>query len=608
MTLSHTSLTDLVGYSSSRTIPDLFFERVSRTPNEIAYSEFQDRAWADVTWMDVNLRVGAMRTAFDNEGLKPGERVAILLCNCVDWIAFDLAAMANGLITVPLYLFDGEENIAYILAHSGARICLTDKIDRWLSLSRACDACKELKSIWLRQPPSVPVAGDGRDIKYIEELMPDRPVPSTDIRCAAEDVATIIHTSGTTGRPKGVMLSHRALLWNADAITKFVPPLKSDVFLSVLPLAHAFERTMGFYVPLVGGARVVFSRSVETLREDIRGIKPTILVAVPKLYERFHEAILEKASRNPVTEVLTRHTAELGWRLFQARRGRGAMPGPLTRGILWPVLNRLVARKVMTAFGGRLRVAVSGGAALSETASHFLIGLGLPLVEGYGLTETAPVVTATTPETNYPGSVGRALEGVKLKLDTTGELLVWSPSVMSGYWQEPEKTSEVLDADGWLHTGDLAEFRDGQVFIKGRQKEIIALSTGKKVAPSMIEERIASASVFDQVIAVGDGRPCIAALVLLNRSSWKELAEKLYLDPDNPNHPDASKALLDVIGQLTAGIPDYARVRGVHALAAPCTIENGLLTPTLKIKRAAIAKKLHAEIDSLYADLRSRAA
>lgn len=596
---------DLIEFDPLRTVPELFFQRLARDPAAIGYTEFSDGQWVDFTWQEVALKVNRIRAALDRADMEPGDRVGVLLQNCVDWIAFDIAAMANGLITVPLYLLDGPANNCYILAHSGVRLCFTDTQDRWLSLVQGSTDFSKLEKVWVQQASVEPVHDDKFRIEVFDDVLSNDEVGVDDIRCSAEDIATIIHTSGTTGLPKGVMLSHRALLWNADAVTKFIPPLTTDVFLSVLPLAHSFERTLGYYLPLASGARVAFSRSIEKLRNDIAVIRPTILIAVPRLYERIYEAVLKKAGSSPVNRALTMATADIGWRLFEAGHGRGDAPGLLTRALLWPLLKRIVANKIMMAFGGRLRVAVSGGAPLSEEASHFLIGLGLPLIEGYGLTEAAPVVTATTFEDNLPGSVGSALPGVELKTAEEGELLVQTPSLMLGYWDDPEKTEQAIDTDGWLRTGDIAEFHQGYVFIKSRLKEIIALSTGKKVAPTMVESHIEQDPLFEQALVTGDAKPCLAAIVVLNGQAWTALAKELSVAHDEMNAPAAKEAVLSKIARSTQGLPGYTHVRAAHAVLEPWTTENGLLTPTLKIKRLAIERKFGTEIEALFAELRT---
>jgi long-chain acyl-CoA synthetase len=418
---------------------------------------------------------------------------------------------------------------------------------------------------------------------------------------AADATATLIYTSGTTGPPKGVMLSHFAVLWNCEAATRFIAPLPSDVFLSFLPLAHAFERTLGYYLPMMGRATVAYARSVDTLREDLGMIRPTVLLAVPRIYERIEERIRQESDRSLARGALVRLTADIGWQRHEARQRRGPAPG-LGRRLLWPLLDRLVARRLLGALGGRLRVAASGGASLPPDTARFLVGLGLPLVEGYGLTEAAPVVTATRLGETLPGSVGQPLHGLNIKLGNQDELLVRTPSVMKGYWQDEMATAAVIDRDGWLRTGDVAEIRDGQVFIKGRLGERLALSTGEKVMASAIEAAIRRDPLFDQVCVIGEGRPCLAAVISLNPGRWTSAASELGADAQAPN--TASAAILQRINRLLHDLPRHAQVRAVHLVLEPWTVQLGLLTPTLKIKRQAVQEKYASEIEALYETLK----
>lgn len=592
---------EIIGCQEVETIPGLFLRRAARLPSEIAYSEFDGRAWRAVTWADMVRRVNSMRAALDRAGLEPGDRAAILLPNCVDWIAFDIAAMANGLITVPLYFHDGTPNICFILSNSGARICLIDSVERLPTLAPHLKSLAALEHVWIHRGSEAPPDIDGIRVSHLSELLDVEHDDSAPVRCRGEDIATLIHTSGTTGLPKGAMLSHHALLWNAEAVTKFIPPRTSDVFLSLLPLAHAFERTMGYHLAMMGGAQVAFARSIATLREDMLVVRPTILVAVPRLYERLYEAILRKAERNPIKRHLAQLAAATGWRRFEAQHGRAPSLPLAVRALLWPLLARLVARPVLRAFGGRLRVAVSGGAPLSTEVSHFLIGLGLPLVEGYGLTEAAPVVTATTLEDNAPGSVGRMLSGVEARLGAENELLIRSPALMRGYWNDPDRSAAAIDTDGWLHTGDIAEIREGRLYITGRLKDLIVLSTGKKVASSAVEAAIEAAPLFDQCCAIGDARPFVSALVVLDGRRWTAFAEQNGLDPANPNAVTAKQAILARINRTMVNQPAFAQVRDIHVLLQPWTTEDGSLTPTLKIKRRVVQERFRAEIEALYA-------
>jgi len=479
-------------------------------------------------------------------GLRPGDRAAVLLPNGTDWVAFDLAATANGLITVPLYAHDSPESIAFVLADSGARLCLIDTAARWSTLAPLVDANGALEHVWVREGlDGVPVSPPGhrRLSTLLGALAESRPDTSA-LRCAPQDVATIVYTSGTTGRPKGVMLTHSAILWNAEANSKLIPPLPGDVFLSILPLAHAFERTIGYYLPMMAGSRVVYARSVERLREDLATIRPTVLVAVPRLYERIYEAVRREAEASPLKRRIVALAASLGWELYECRHSRGPAPGLVASGMLWPLLERFVARSVLAAFGGRLRVAMSGGAALSTKVAQFFVGLGLPLIEGYGLTEAGPVVTSTAIEDSLPGSVGRPLYGLEVRLSEQSELVVRSPAVMRGYWQNEQATAQALSPDGWLRTGDIAEIRNGSIFITGRLKEILVLSTGEHVAPSAVEAAIQNDPLFEQVCVIGDQRPCVVAILVLNREGWLLLARDHAIDRADLNMSVATDAIL----------------------------------------------------------------
>jgi long-chain acyl-CoA synthetase len=599
-------LVDIVTLETAKTLPGLFRERVARSPDAIAYQEWDGTSnrWVDFTWRDMARLVARYRAALEKAQLGNGDRVAVLLANGTDWVAFDIAAMAAGLVTVPLYAHDSVANTAHILADSGARLVLVDTSERWSALAALYSQFTTLEHVWVRKASGTGLsAGAGSpDVTLLSDALPATALAPREQELDPRATATLIYTSGTTGLPKGVMLTHFAILWNCEAATKFIAPLRSDVFLSFLPLAHSFERTLGYYLPMMGGARVAYARSVEALREDLLTIRPTVLLAVPRIYERVYEAIKRQAQL-PIKGALVRLAAEMGWRFREAkRRGDTALGLPLR--LLRPLFDKLVARRVLRVFGGRLRVAVSGGASLPAEMARFLIGLGLPLVEGYGLTEAAPVVTATTLDDCVPGSVGRPLRGSSVKLGERNELMVRSPSIMQGYWQDPAATARAIDPDGWLRTGDIAEIRDGRVYISGRLGERLALSTGEKVLAGMVEATIKQDPLFEQVCVLGDGRPCLTAVISLNVQEWNSVASRSSLDPRAPNSKGAVEIASRRICALLRNLPEHAQVRGIHLVLQPWTIQQGLLTPTLKVKRRAVEEKYREEINSLYADIR----
>ena len=392
-------------------------------------------------------------------------------------------------------------------------------------------------------------------------------------------------------------MSHANLLANAQAVLDAVPGYREDVYLSFLPLSHAFERTVGYYVPMMAGSTVAYARSVQHLAEDLAAVRPTVLVSVPRIYERAYARIAADLATRRLARALFDATVTIGWDRFEGRhRGPAAT-------LTWPFLRRLVAKRILDHFGGRVRIAVSGGAPLAPSLARVFIGLGLPLLQGYGLTEAAPVVTGNRLDDNLPDSVGLPLPGVELRLGAGDELLVRGPNVMLGYWQRPDATRAAIDAEGWLHTGDTARIEGGRVYIVGRLKEILVLSTAEKVAPADLELAITEDPHFDQAMVVGEGKPYLAALVVLNGESWPGLARAAGVDPRDPGAlaaPAVLSAALARIERQLARFPSYARVRRVWLTLEPWTIENGLITPTLKLKRTELAQRFAAEIARLH--------
>jgi long-chain acyl-CoA synthetase len=595
--------TSFIGCEAARTLPGLFRQRVESTPDASAYRQFQDGAWRDTTWAEMARLVACWQRGLEAEGLKPGERVAVSLRNGVDWVAFDQAALGLGLVVVPLYTTDNPDNLAHILADSGSRLLLIASDARWAPLAGQSGALPELRRVLCVTRSGGSESSDTDDrLRFLGDWLPEEGGELVDRVQDPTSLATLVYTSGTTGPPKGVMLSHRAILWNVEAVQPRVPVRPRDLFLSFLPLAHAFERTVGYYLPMMGGACVAYARSIEQLRHDLMAVRPTVLLSVPRVYELVYLAIQSKLGGAGPRRWLFEAGISIGWRRFQGARGRARPPGPLAR-LLWSLLEPRIARPVLEQLGGRIRVSVSGGAPLSPAVAQFFVSLGLPLTEGYGLTEAGPVVSGTTPEDWTPGSVGRALPGIEVALSPKGELLVRAPSVMSGYWGRPEATRETIDADGWLHTGDLAEISDGIIRIRGRLKEILVTSSGEKVPPADMQLALTLDPLFDQALVLGEGRPYLAALLVLNPQAWDQVAAGLGLDPADGASLENGRALRYVrerVRDLLKGFPGYAQVRAIHLTLEPWTVENGLLTPTLKVKRQPLESRFAPVIQALY--------
>ena len=402
------------------------------------------------------------------------------------------------------------------------------------------------------------------------------------------------------------MLTHRNVVSDVKAVLQRIQPTVEDVFLSFLPLSHTFERTAGYYLPMASGACVVYARSVAQLSEDLRNVRPTVLVSVPRIYERVQARLQEVLATSPLKARLFAWTEAVGWRRFCRQQG---LPVPSSSwsmfdGFVWSLLDKLAAQPLLAQFGGRLRVAVSGGAPLSPAVARCFLGVGMPLVQGYGMTETSPVVACNLPTDNDPATVGRALPGVEVRIGENRELQVRGPSVMKGYLNRPEDTAKVLSPEGWLGTGDQAAIEDGRIRILGRIKEIIVTSTGEKVPPGDLELALMGDPLFEQAFVLGEQRPFIAAVVVMNPQVWAQLAQSLQLDPKDPaslQAPAAVKAALARIQQAAASFPHYAVPRRVWLTLDPWTIENTMMTPTLKLKRNNLMTRFAAEIERLYA-------
>jgi long-chain acyl-CoA synthetase len=399
------------------------------------------------------------------------------------------------------------------------------------------------------------------------------------------------------------MLSHRNMLENAAAALHCFDVTPPDLILSFLPMSHTLERTAGCYLTMMAGACVAYARSIAQLGEDLLTVRPTIMISVPRIYERVHASIKTRLAEGPaLRRKLFEYAVEVGWARFEHQQGRGPWKPSF---LLWPILNRLVAAKVMARLGGRLRAAVSGGAALAPDIAKLFVGLGLPILQGYGLTETSPVVSTNRLDDNIPASIGKPIPGVQVKLGDKDALLVKGPNVMLGYWNLPDATRAMFTADGWLNTGDTARFdQTGHLYITGRLKEIIVMSNGEKIPPVDMEAAILADNLFEQVMVVGEGRPYLGAFVVVNREQWEKLARQNGLTTavgDIMRDEAAHKLVLARVQRQIKSFPGYAQIHRVAVMTEPWSIENGLLTPTMKLKRQKVVDSCKKEYDALYA-------
>jgi long-chain acyl-CoA synthetase len=594
---------DRIPAESARTLAGLFRERVRRTPNDVAYRQYNpaDRQWHDYSWADMGKDVARWQAALAHENFQHGDRVAILLRNCREWVTFDQAALGNGLVVVPLYTDDRPDNIAYILNNAGCRLLLLQGEQQWTVIKTVLDELGGLTRILTLEPVQVP-ASETR-VRHIDEWLSGHTggaLRSDD--GDSNELATIVYTSGTTGKPKGVMLSHWNILFDCDRAMDIVQMFRGDLLLSFLPLSHTFERTVGYYIPMMVGATVAYARSIPELGEDLQTVRPTLMISVPRIYERVYNKIQAGlAEKSPIAAWLFNTAVSVGWSRFEYQQGRA---GWHVSFLFWPLLNKLVASKIMAKLGGRMHMAASGGAPLPTPIARVFIGLGLNLIQGYGLTETSPILTANPVDDNDPSSVGVPLRGLELKIGDNDELLARGPSIMLGYWGNEEATRQVIDADGWFHTGDQAKIENNHVYITGRLKEILVLANGEKVPPADMEMAIALDPLFEQVMVIGDNRPYLSTVIVLEAAQWKLTANKLGLDAGDPASL-GSEALCnhvkDKLQVLLSAFPGYAQIHAITCTLAAWTVDNGMITPTMKLKRRRILEEFADHIEQMYA-------
>ena len=558
-------------------LSDLFYERVNRSKNKIAYSYYDDtnEIWKDLSWQDISKKVELWHAAFRHEGLTKGDRVAIMMKNCPDWVVFDQAAYSLGLVVVPIYTNDRAENIRYILEDANVKIFFIE--DPTICKALLKDENIEVKELLRVVTHTVTNNYNNSRLVQVDNWLPTYAETIERVDISDSDLATVVYTSGTTGRPKGVMLSHKNIFSNTYAAAIFEQFDTDDIFLSFLPLSHMFERTAGYYMPMLTGSRVAYARSIEKLAEDLITIRPTILVTVPRIFERVYNKIHDQLSKkSSIAQGLFKLAVETGWHRFLLQQKCTHWHPKL---LLWPLLKQLVAGKILAKLGGNLQLAISGGAALSpQIAKTFKL------------------------KNNDPFSVGEALDNVEIKLSKNNELLVKGPTVMLGYWNNEAATKDVIDTEGWFHTGDKAKIKNNHIYITGRLKEIIVMSNGEKVPPSDIELAITSDSLFEQIIVIGEAKPFLTVIATIEKSKWQDFANTISVSDDvsSLKLEKVTAALLQRMNKQLTNFPGYAKIIRAHIVLQPWDIDSGLITPTLKLKRSKIHEHYQQDIIGLY--------
>ncbi|MGI9595177.1 MAG: AMP-dependent synthetase/ligase [Acidimicrobiales bacterium] len=551
---------------------------------------FVDRSSADV-WQQVrNLARGLMAA-----GVEPGDRVALMAATRVEWLELDLAINMAGAVTVPIYETSSVDQIEWILSDSEAVLLFVES-DDMLAAAKSIESdvtCREVLVI---------ESGDLDELIERGQPVSDELLDERLAAISPDDVATIIYTSGTTGRPKGCVLSHHNLQVNVeqvtDALAGSVGP--GDTVLLFLPLAHVLTKTTALFC-LASGVKAAFGTSMNNLPEEFAMVRPTLIAAVPRVFEKVFSKAQRSAEVDRKGPIFDRAaTVAIRW----SRQRAAGRISPATRAEHW-VFDRLVYRKLADAFGGELRMAFSGGGPLGERLTSFFDGIGVRIYEGYGLTETSPLVTINRTEAWRPGSVGLAVAATSIRIESDGELLIKGPQVFSGYWHNDEATAEVFDDDGWFHTGDVGTIDDdGFVRITGRKKELIVTAAGKNVAPAPLEDRLRSHVLVSQAMVVGDALPFIAALVTIDEEAYTDWVR----DNDHPVGTVADFAASDhlrrevqeAIDHANASVSRAESIREFVILPADFTLERDEITPTLKVRRTVVVQNYGDTIQTIY--------
>ncbi len=588
-----------------RTLCDIFSIAASCGKPNLLISKV-DGVWKSISAADFGFTVRSLSLGLNGLGVQPGDRAAILSENRPEWAMADYAILCAGAWSVPIYPTLPAGQIAPLLNDCGAKVIFVSTLEQLGKILTIKAQCPTLDHVILMEgnPPGEPgyttfhgVVDRGRATL---EMSPDV-FAQRAARVKPEDVATIIYTSGTTGEPKGAMLTHSNLVSNVVTGCDVIPFTADSIALSFLPLSHVFERMLD-YAYLYKTASIAYAESIDKLAANFLEVGPYCFGAVPRVYEKVHARIMAKADAgSSLKKKIFAWAVAVGReRVPFITEGR-PLPSGLARKA--KIADALVFKKIRHALGANFRFAVSGGAPLSKDLAEFFVGAGVPIYEGYGLTETSPVITVNGPGRWRLGTVGKQLRGVEVKIAPDGEILTRGPHIMKGYFNKPQATAEAIDADGWFHTGDIGNLADGFLAITDRKKDLIVLAGGKKAAPQPIENELKKSPYVSLPIVIGDRQKFLAALIVPNFDKLKEWAAANAPDvrwETLDAHPGIRALFQKEIDTYNAGVAHHEQIRAFAILPSDLTIEDGSITPTLKVKRRILETRYHALIESMY--------
>ena len=561
-----------------------------------------------ITYGTLQNLVNRVALSIQAMGLKKGDTVAIFSHNRPEWAIVDLAVLKMGAIVVPIYPTLMPPNVKYILNDSATRLVFVENAELYSVVAPLLAETPSVRAIIVFNSQGIPAQQEVLDFQTLKEggSPVDETAEQGEPGVRADDTATIVYTSGTTGEPKGVVLTHRNIVFEAFTAIRMFNLCSDDIILSFLPLSHMFERTCGYYSLLFAGGSIAYAESMATVARDVIEIRPTIATVVPRVIEKAYEKIDREVVKGSSLGRTLTQAAVKNLNEYANRRYRKQYISPWLR-LKCCLLDRLIATKFRAIAGGRVRLLVSGGAALPRQLGKLFYILGFPIFEGYGLTETSPIISCNLLDDNILGTVGKPIPGIEVKIGEDSEIMVRGPNVMKGYFNRPAETAKAIDADGWFHTGDQGHFdANGHLRITGRIKDLIVTSYGKKVVPTPIEYRINNSAFVEQAVLCGDGEKCVGALIVPQRAAIERYAAEQGIRASGYTEllhcQEIAQLITAEIEKATADCAPFEKVKGFHLLAESFTVENGFLTPTLKVRRKRIREIFHAEIQSIFAE------
>jgi long-chain acyl-CoA synthetase len=593
----------IMDYATCRSLPAMFFDTARQRADRPFLWAKRDGRYQPLSWGEAEEAVRRLACGLLAFGIQPGDRVALVSENRPEWVIADLAIMTAGAITVPAYVTNTGDDHRHVLGNSGAHAVIVSTAALAARVIPAAEQVPSVRFAIAMEPVAEPVTAlpvHGWDEAIAAGAARSNDTAERVAGLSPEDVACIIYTSGTGGTPKGVLLTHRNIIGNCRGAFRLLEMLGlgEEVFLSFLPLSHSYEHTAGMMFPISIGAEIYFAEGADTLASNLVEVKPTIMTAVPRLYETMHQRIQRGIQRE---RGLKRRLFERAVAIGRKRlRGEALSLGER---LVDPVLEKLVRDKVRARFGGRLKAMISGGAPLNPEIGGFFLALGVELLQGYGQTEAAPVVACNPPDRIRIDTVGPPLDGVEVRIAEDGEILVAGDNVMKGYWNDPEATARTL-GDGWLHTGDIGHLdADGYLHITDRKRDFIKNSGGDMISPARVEGALTLTPEIAQAMVFGDRRPYLVAVIVPDPEFAAVFAAEYDAAVDLPalaGNPGFHKAVGDVVARVNGELTACERVRRFVIAEEPFSLANAQMTPTLKIRRHAIRAVYEAEFDALY--------